>query len=147
MLQGRAFSPDERDPNRSAPVLISQSAASRLWPEQDAIGRRFSRGERGEQNFEVVGIVTDARTTSLETASPLMVYAPYWWGSRSSLNLMIRTAADPMSIMRGVRRVLRDIDPEIAIGSRAPWIKWSTRPLPRAAIRCGCSSPSASRRY
>jgi putative ABC transport system permease protein len=120
VVRGRAFTDAERDPNRPAPTLISASVAARLWPGQDAMGKRFSRGQPDEQNFEVVGIVADARTTSLEAAPPLMVYVPYWWRSRPTLTLLVRTAGDPLALMPGVRRVVRDIDPEIALGQARP---------------------------
>jgi putative ABC transport system permease protein len=120
VLRGRAFTAAERNPNRPAPTLISASVAARLWPAQDAMGKRFSRGERDEQNFEVVGVVADARTTSLEAAPPLMVYVPYWWRSRPTLTLLVRTAGDPVALMPGLRRVVREIDPEIALGQARP---------------------------
>ena len=91
----RAFA-DARSRTRNAirigprPRLISASVAARLWPGQDAIGKRFSRGQPDEQDFEVVGIVADARTTSLETAPPLMVYVPYWWRSRPTMTLLVQ---------------------------------------------------------
>jgi predicted permease len=120
VVRGRAFTDTERDPNRPAPTLISASVAARLWPGQDAIGRRFSRGQPDEQNFEVVGIVADARTTSLEAVPPLMVYVPYWWRSRPTMTLLVRTAGDPLALMPGLRRVVREIDPEIALGQARP---------------------------
>ena len=82
--RGRAFTDGERDQNRPAPALVSQRTALQLWPSEDALGKHFSRGEPDEKGFEVVGVVSDARTTSLEAPPPLMVYAPYWWQSRTS---------------------------------------------------------------
>ena len=120
VLRGRPFTDAERDPNRPAPALISERTASQLWPGEDALGKRFSRGEPTEQGFEVVGIVGNARTTSLETAPPLMVYAPYWWRSRTATWLLVRTAVDPASLVSSIRRVVREIDPEIAIGQSRP---------------------------
>jgi len=121
LQRGRSFTAGERDPQRPMPAVVSESVAARLWPGADAIGRRFSRQVPGEQGFEVVGIAADAKTTSLETAPPLMVYVPYWWGrSRPSASLMIRTAVDPASLGAGVRRAIQQIDPEIAVGDSRP---------------------------
>jgi len=118
--RGRAFTDGERDPNRPAPALVSEPTAARLWPGQDPIGKRFSRGLDGEQGFEVVGVVADARTTSLDRTPPLMVYLPYWWRSRPATALLIKSAADPASLLAGVRRVIHEIDPEIAVGEARP---------------------------
>jgi hypothetical protein len=114
--RGRAFGSDERDPARPMPAVISKPVAERLWPGEDAIGKGFSRGIQGEPGFEVVGVTADARTTSLEQAPPLMVYVPYWWRSRSSTSLLVKAATEPRAIMPEIRRVIREIDPEIAIG-------------------------------
>jgi putative ABC transport system permease protein len=114
--RGRSFNDKERDPERPAPVVISSSVAARLWPSDDPLGQRFSRGIDGEQGFEVVGVAIDARTTSVERTPPLMVYVPYWWRSRPSTSLLVKTALDPAAIVPDVRRVIRNIDAEIAIG-------------------------------
>jgi predicted lysophospholipase L1 biosynthesis ABC-type transport system permease subunit len=82
----------------------------------DPLGRLFSRGIDGEQGFEVVGIAADARTTSLERTPPLMVYVPLWWRSRPSTDLLIKSAYEPSELMPAVRRAIRSLDPEIALG-------------------------------
>lgn len=118
--RGRAFTDAERDLNRPAPALVSEPTAARLWPGENPLGKRFSRGIPTEQGFEVVGVVADARTTALDSPQPLMVYAPYWWRSRAAASLLIQTSGDATSILPSVRRAVRQIDPEIAIGEARP---------------------------
>jgi predicted permease len=120
LSRGRSFSETERDPSRPAPVVISAPAAERLWPGQDPIGKRFSRGLGGEQGFEVVGVAADARVTTIDRTQPLMVYVPYWWRSRAAVSLLIKTSIDPTSLLPAVRRAVHDVDPEIAIGQSRP---------------------------
>jgi putative ABC transport system permease protein len=114
LRRGRSFTDADRRP--TAPAVISESVAERLWPGQDPIGKRFSRGIDREPGFEVVGMTADARTTSVEEAPPLMVYVPYWWRSRAATSLLVRSVVDPATVLPDVRRVIREIDPEIAIG-------------------------------
>ena len=118
--RGRSFMDAERDAKRPAPVLISESTGARMWPGEDPIGKRFSRGIPNEQGFEVVGIVSDARMTSLDEPPPLMVYVPYWWRSRPTLAMVIKTEVDPISVLAGVRRAVRGVDPDIAVGDARP---------------------------
>jgi predicted permease len=118
--RGRSFTDVERDAARPAPALISEPTAARLWPGENPLGKRFSRGIPDEQGFEVVGVVADARTTALDREQPLMVYAPYWWRSRASMSLLIQTKIDAAAVLPSVRRVVREIDPEIAIGEARP---------------------------
>jgi putative ABC transport system permease protein len=117
VLSGRPFTDAERPPRHAMPALVSDRTAARLWPEQDALGKRFSRGLPGEDGFEVVGVVADAKITSLERTPPLIVYLPYWWRARSATSLLVKTAGDPALVMPLLRRAVREIDPEIAIGN------------------------------
>jgi predicted permease len=114
--RGRSFTESERDPNRPAPVLVSEPTAARLWPDADPIGKRFSRGLANEQNFEVVGVVADARTTTIDGIQPLTVYLPYWWRTRTFTSLLVKTSVDPSSLIAPVRRAVNAVDSEIAVG-------------------------------
>ena len=58
--------------------------------------------------------------TALDEKPPLMVYIPYWWRSRPILAILIKTEAEPTSVLAGVRRVVRDVDPDIAVGDARP---------------------------
>jgi predicted permease len=129
ILRGRTFAETERAPDRPMPALVSKSAAMRLWPAGDAIGKRFSRAIPGEQDFEVVGVAADARTTSLEEQPPLMVYLPYWRRPRTSMSLLVRSSVDPESLAASLRRLVRDIDPEIALGQAQPLQQLADRSL------------------
>ena len=120
VLSGRPFTDAERPPRHSMPAVISNRTAARLWPGQEAVGKRFGRGLPGEEGFEVVGIAADAKLTSLERTPPLMVYLPYWWHARSTTSLLVRTAIDPASAMPSIRRAIHRIDPDIAIGNARP---------------------------
>jgi len=120
IVRGRAFADYEGRTSGMMPALISDRTADRIWPGENAVGKRFSRGIPGEAGFEVVGVVTDAKITSLDRTPPLMVYLPYWWRSRASLTLLIRTATDAAALMPQVRRALHGIDPDIAIGDAGP---------------------------
>jgi predicted permease len=113
---GRSFTDAERQPDRPAPAVISERTAARMWPNQDPIGKRFSRGLEGEQGFQVVGVVAEARTTLLDEAPPLMVYLPYWWRSLPATSLLVKTATEPTAMLASIRGAVRAIDPEIAIG-------------------------------
>ncbi len=113
--RGRAFTADEQL-GTTKPAVISESLAARLWPNDDALGKEFSRGIDGEPGFLVVGIASDARTTSIERTPPLMVYVPYAWQSRVSFALLVKTQTDATSLVPAVRTAIDRLDPEIALG-------------------------------
>ena len=118
ITKGRSI--DERD--RHQPVtaaVISARAAQTLWPGEDPIGRLFTRGNRTDR-FTVVGVVVDGHPTALETESPLMVYVPYWYNNEGKSVLLVRTPVDAATIGGALRRVVRAVDPEIAIADVSP---------------------------
>ena len=136
LRQGRSFRDEEHDPDRLAPVLVSEPTAARLWPGENPIGKRFSRGIPDEQGFEVVGVTADARTTMLDRTQPLMVYVPYRWRTRPSTSLLIKTKVDPATILRPVRLAVQKIDRRLPSASRGRSTSSSTPRWPDAAIRC-----------
>jgi len=118
VTRGRSI--EERDRNRAVtPAVLSARAALTLWPEHDPIGRQFTRADP-DQVFEVVGIVADGHPTALETASPLMVYVPYWFNNEGKSVLVVRTPGDPTTIAGELGRAIHGVDPEIAIADVSP---------------------------
>ena len=96
--------------------LVSKSMANMLWPNEDAVGKRFRLGGN-KQWVTVVGVVNDFRSRGFsDTPEPTMYFvhsqAPsdnYYM--QRSMSLAIRTAADPLGIVNQVRAAVRAIDP------------------------------------
>jgi predicted permease len=109
--EGRFF----RDSDRGRKVaVLSRRAAQFLWPNQNPIGRHVRLTGGDPAPGEVIGIVRDVRT-GLEQQPPPTVYEPYWALSISAPSFIVRTKADPVAIIGGVRTVLRSIDPDLPI--------------------------------
>ncbi len=118
ILKGRSL--EERDRGRATTAaVISARAAESLWPGEDPIGRQFSRGNPANR-FEVVGVVVDGHPTALETEAPLMVYVPYWYDNEGKSVLLVQASGDPASVVSELRRVIRGIDPEVAVADTSP---------------------------
>ena len=118
IAKGRSI--EERDRNRAVtPPVISSRAAQTLWPGEDPIGRLFTRGDPADR-FEVVGIVVDGRTTTLEAEPPLMVYVPYWFNNEGKSVLVVRTRGDAPGLASDLRRAVHGVDPEIAVADVSP---------------------------
>jgi predicted permease len=111
LLQGRAF--EERDRTRRV-AIVSEKTARQLWPGANPIGKRF-REDESRPFAEVIGIVADVRTLSLEGDPGLMVYQPYWQESSSRSTIVVRTNLDPEAIGPALRAAVREIDREMPI--------------------------------
>jgi putative ABC transport system permease protein len=107
LRQGRWL--ERNDASVTAPrVLLNESAARRLWPGEDPVGKRlWARvpGEARETGFEVVGIVGDLRLNRYdETPGPTVYRAPTARHSGISQYLVVRTSARPPTLYNAIGR-------------------------------------------
>lgn len=111
LLRGRLLTRD--DIHRRAAV-INERAARTLWPNQDAIGRSFSRSNRST-TFEVVGVVADSRIRGLESDPGLVAYVPYGTATASSMSVVARAPGDVAAAFASVKRAIAGLDPELPL--------------------------------
>jgi putative ABC transport system permease protein len=114
LLKGRFFDP--RD-NLNSPrvVIVNQTLAQKVFPNQDPIGKRIDVGW-GDPGFsEIIGVVADAKQealTSEHRPSTFMLYA-----QNAALmeyldtNLVVRTSQEPLSAVAAIRSRIQQLDP------------------------------------
>ncbi len=120
LLRGRDFT--VRD-NASAPgvVIVSQSVARRLWPGEDAIGKRVTEENhpKPEDWLTIVGVVDDIRQTGLAKDPDPALYYPYLQVSRlfwlGRMSFAVRTASDPLRLATAMRAALREVDRDLPV--------------------------------
>jgi putative ABC transport system permease protein len=110
MLAGRTFT--EADRNRRVAV-VSESVARVLWPDQDPIGQRFARQPGTE--WEVIGVVANTYTETLERQPGLMAYIPHWERSAPDLSLVVRTFGEADGVLPALRRAIQTVDADLAL--------------------------------
>jgi putative ABC transport system permease protein len=111
---GRGFS--EHD-DRNAPLVavINQTMAKHRWPSEDPVGRRVSF-DQGKTWVKIVGVAGDVKEYGLERKVGDEIYLSTDQDSMGNGNrVVIRTAADPLSVAAAVRAVLHQIDPQLAV--------------------------------
>jgi predicted permease len=104
-------------------VILNQALANRLFPGQDPLGRRVAwTGEvlsfipvSGEWRT-VVGVVGDTRSSALGSAPRPALYQPFEQEEVFAGSFVIRTQADPSSLLVPATRIVRDVDPSVPIG-------------------------------
>jgi putative ABC transport system permease protein len=115
LLSGRGLTAaDGADGTRV--VVINQTMARRSWPGESPLGRRvsFSSKPAGPGDWmTVVGVVGDTKQGSLAAPVEIEMFAPAAqepnWFPPS--HVVVRTAANPMSIADAARRHVRELDP------------------------------------
>lgn len=113
LIAGRLLSASDEGKNYA---VISELTARTLWPSQDPVGRQFHRaGDDQEAPSTVIGVVGNARTISLASPDPMMVYMPYWYRCDLSAGLLLRTHQDPAMMVDSLRKTIWSIDPSVPI--------------------------------
>jgi len=108
----------------SPPVaILSDAAAARLWPGQDAVGRQLRTGAATSAPITIVGVAADARHRGRfrfsEGASAyepqLDIYLPYAQRPNALVTLGIRTAGEPATFTSAVRSAIASFDSAMPI--------------------------------
>ena len=105
----------EQDRTRQVAVVTAQTA-SRLWPGDDPVGRRFVGGNSPDPH-EVVGVVGDARILGLDVDPGLVAYLPYWGLAPASATVVARGGADTGTVVASVRESVRGLDPVLPVSN------------------------------
>jgi predicted lysophospholipase L1 biosynthesis ABC-type transport system permease subunit len=111
LLRGRVL--DERDALNSAPVaVINQALERRLFPGEDALGRKLTaRWEGKPLSLEVVGVVRSVNQARLERDAAPELYLSHAQVPFGSMTLVVRTATDPAPLLRACQRAVWSVDP------------------------------------
>ena len=130
LVKGRTIEPADR--NHLLPAVVSARLATKLWPQQNALGKKF-KTRAGVGTVEVIGIVKDVHATTLDKEPTLVAYVPYWHRPLGSGSLVVRTASDPAALIPVIRKRLHELDP--------------TLPVPQTRTISKLVSESLARRY
>ena len=113
IVSGRDFSDDDRE--GSLPVaIINQAMATRYWPDQTVIGKRFRLpGEKGYR--QIVGIAKNANYQTLGESPRPCIYIPLRQSFSDSMVLYVRSSGDSAGMLMPVEHVIGDIDPQMPV--------------------------------
>jgi putative ABC transport system permease protein len=124
---GRTFTAAElRDSARVA--VIDQTMAAKLWPKEDAIGRRFRlASDTSRQAFTVIGVARNIRIEGLDDneAPQPSAFMPYYFLPVRNHGLMVRVreGSAPASVTSAVRGAIRAADPAVPVFNVQPMQK------------------------
>jgi predicted permease len=110
IVAGRDF--NESDRHASEPVaIISQSIAQRMFPNQEAIGRRIMWADPMMKSMipgsqRIVGVTADIDDVHIIPSAALTIYYPFEQVT-SGGRLFVHTSADPYTLVAPITRVVR----------------------------------------
>jgi putative ABC transport system permease protein len=114
LVAGRDFrSIDNSDAPRVA--IINQAFASRYFPQADPVGKKLWSFGRKDSPWEIIAVVANGRTDDLTKSAEPEIYTSQWQFLSFTKHLLVRTEADPRTLMASVQRELRAVDPTVSI--------------------------------
>jgi predicted permease len=119
LIRGRSL--DERDLNpMPSTVVVNQTIARKIWPDEDAIGKRM-RLKPDAPWLTVVGIVSDIKNEGSSKATKPELYFLYTekpfglWADLRSMTLVVRTSSELQQMVSAIRVELNSLDPDLPI--------------------------------
>jgi putative ABC transport system permease protein len=133
LLRGRDFT--DRDDVRAPGVAIVSRRVARLFPAEDALGKRITlqTTPAPEDWLTVVGVVDDVKQSGLAEPLHAAIYRPYRQVSHpfflGYMTYLVRATSDPAGAAPAMRAALREVDrnqPAGAIVSMSDVLQRST---------------------
>ena len=117
IIAGRDFNDNDRDDSERV-VIVSQSLAQRLFPNQDAVNRKFIWTDPVMKFIDVstaprriVGIAADIDDENVIPGPAMVVYHPLeqeFGGGR----IFVHSQADPYALVPPITKIIRELSPE-----------------------------------
>jgi predicted permease len=133
MAQGREFT-DHDDASAPLVLIVSESFARRMWPGEDAIGKRLRFRAAPETDIvggngwrTVVGVAHDARLRNVRETTPI-VYFPIGQGTWQG-SFALRSPVPLVKLLPALRAATRDADPGLTLWNARTMGELLDRPL------------------
>ncbi len=108
LRQGRSF--DDRDLRDTASVVVvNETFARRMFPGEEAIGKRLSFGADGPKH-QIVGVVEDGKYFSLSESPALAVYRPAEQWLPTGISIIARTTLPPSDALQLLAGAIHRLD-------------------------------------
>lgn len=110
VLRGRSFRAPAEEAERVA--VVNEALARRFWPEEDPVGKTLAGWQ---DEWRVVGVVSDVQMRSLRAEANPGVYYPYHQAPDGYLVAHVRSSAPTTTLARDIRGAAAAVDAEIPV--------------------------------
>jgi len=123
LREGRDFTETDVAANRYVAVL-SETAALRYWPGENALGKRFAFFNDQGPWYQVIGIAASVHNNALEREPTEDVYVPYaanpFPTPRGAGTLVLQASVSETALARDVRAMVRSLDASLPVSRIRP---------------------------
>jgi len=117
LLRGRQLTAQD-DTSSIQVAIVSRALATRLWPNEDAVGKRLLRATAGNPTptpVTVVGVAANTMDAGYSSPVGEAVYMPYAQASSVRVSIVAQARGNSRATVAAIRRALRKTDPVIAV--------------------------------
>ena len=114
LLRGRKFTDADSETARQV-AIVNQAMAEKLWPGENAIGKRFSFTSASGPFVEVVGIAGNGQYFFISQEPQPYFFVPLAQNYASFGSLQIRVSVPPETMMTALQGLIRDLEPDLPI--------------------------------
>ena len=114
LVRGRSFSVQD-DEGASRVAIVNQLMADRMWPGENAIGRRFRMQGNDTSWMEVVGVSKDGKYNFIFQDPTMYFFVPMAQHYRAMRAMHVRTGGSPDALAPLVQKEIRALDPHLPI--------------------------------
>ena len=123
LLEGRGFESSDRA-GAVRVGIINETAARRLFPGENPLGRRITPDDNGVGPMQIVGVVSDMRGFGLASDPRPELFHPmeqassdHWDWTGRAMSLVVRADAEGAVLNPSLRAVIASLDPSLPIYS------------------------------
>jgi macrolide transport system ATP-binding/permease protein len=109
IVRGRGFLPGET--HDSPGVVVTESTARRLWPDEDPLAKTLRESSRRE--YSVIGVARDAQVAHLGDAHTTYLYFPAGAPDNLRAYVLVRYAGDFPATAKAIRNVVQSLDADM----------------------------------
>ncbi|TMP96399.1 MAG: ABC transporter permease [Verrucomicrobia bacterium] len=113
-LRGRDFAENE-DKKESRVAAVNETFATKFFPNQDPIGKRFNFTGPKDPLWQVIGVCGDGKYNSLGEAPMPAVFRPQFRDYETVCTLVVRANGDPRSVIPALRNEIQKMDATLPI--------------------------------
>jgi putative ABC transport system permease protein len=120
LLRGRLLSTEDVDAGRFLAV-VNQTFVRKYFTNDDPLGQsfKFNVFDQIEQTphdtyFQIVGVVSDTKNQGLQDPAMPQAYIPYTVTAYANRAILVRTAVDPITLLKTVRAEIWAVDRNVA---------------------------------
>jgi predicted permease len=123
-VAGRDFD-DSDDASHKRVVIIDESLAKRMWPNESALGKKLNVEAIQEGDFfrapaDVIGVVKHTKYLRLTDDGRSQIYEPYAQATREVMTFAIRSTVEPQALASAIRTEVDKFDSNLPLAKVRP---------------------------